>query len=408
MAIAFVLSMTLIPCLLTLFPAPPPEFVVRQRQSRLTHFLEWLGRPSRAFARAVLVASLLLTAGGALALSHLDTEANPMNYFLPGDPVRDAMQRVDHEFGGSSSFEFMVETKPEGLKDQAILHRLDELSRRLESLPGVTNVLSVLDSLRETRRILTDGDSDAVPGPDDHPNLAAQLYIFLESDSDFSRDMLQNYSLTRLTARVRMSEAHLLTAEEPRVAGWLSGEFGGDDLRVRSTGFIKLMSEMEDYLVTSQIRSLLVAFTVIGLMMFLLLRSFRLGLFAMIPNFVPIAGGLAFMSIAGIALDPGTVMIGSIALGLVVDDTVHFLVRLKRNLADHELPEAIARSMHQTGRPIILTSLILAGGFGTMIFGSFTPNVAFGAVSAVVILMAVAADLLLLPAALLVLRPKVR
>ena len=101
-------------------------------------------------------------------------------------------------------------------------------------------------------------------------------------------------------------------------------------------------------------------------------------------------------------------MIGSIALGLVVDDTVHFLVRLKRNLADHELPDAIARAMHQTGRPIILTSIILAGGFGTLGFGSFTPNVAFGAVSAVVILVAMLADLVLLPSALLVLNPRVR
>ena len=406
--VAFVLSMTVIPCVLSLVPAPPPAYVVRQRQGRLTHLLERLGRPSRGAARAVVLASLALTVAGGFAVGQLDTEANPMNYFLPGDPVREGMQRVDQELGGSSSFEFMVETAPGGLKDHAILQRLDDLATRLESLGGVTHVLSVLDSLRETRRVLTDGESDAVPGPDDHPHLAAQLYLFLESDSDFSRDMRENYSLTRLTARVRMSEANLITAEEPRVAGWLRDDFGSDGLRVRSTGFIKLMSEMESYLFTSQVRSLLVAFTVIGLMMFLLLGSLRLGLLAMIPNFVPIAAGLAFMAVAGIALDPGTVMIGSIALGLVVDDTVHFLVRLKRNLADHELPDAIARAMHQTGRPIILTSIILAGGFGTLGFGSFTPNVAFGAVSAVVILVAMLADLVLLPSALLVLNPRVR
>jgi len=99
-------------------------------------------------------------------------------------------------------------------------------------------------------------------------------------------------------------------------------------------------------------------------------------------------------------------MIGSIALGLVVDDTVHFMVRLRRNISKYDMETAVKNSMEETGRPIILTTLILTAGFFTLGFGSFLPNIAFGIISGVVILCAVIADLVLLPAILLTLKPR--
>ena len=405
-AIAFILSMTFIPCVLRYAKAPDPKFIERQRTGRVSRLLVWLGRPTPRRARITLAASvgLLLLAG--YGLTKLDTEANPMNYFLPGDPVRESMTRVDQELGGASSFEFLVTTPDGGLKDPQTLVRLEAFANRVETLPGVARVLSVLDTLKETRKALTDGEQAGIPTPADHPHLAAQLYLFLEGADDFRTMVQGDYSVARLTARVRLSEANKLQREVHRVDAWIE-ELNDPTLTIVPTGFVKLMSDMEGYLFRSQISSLGLAIVIITGMMFLLLRSVRLGLFSMIPNLVPIALGLAFMALLGYALDPGTVMIGSIALGLVVDDTVHYLVRLKRNLGGGSLEDAIDRSMAQTGRPIIVTSLILAGGFATMGLGSFTPNVAFGLVTAGVILFAVVADLVMLPAALLVVRPKV-
>ena len=113
------------------------------------------------------------------------------------------------------------------------------------------------------------------------------------------------------------------------------------------------------------------------------------------------------MVVLGIQLDPGTVMIATIALGLVVDDTCHFLVRLRRfTKHGQELPAAVAETMRQTGRPIILTSVILTSGFGVLTLGSFTTTFCFGVVCAFVLLTALVADLVVLPAALLLLRPR--
>ena len=112
--------------------------------------------------------------------------------------------------------------------------------------------------------------------------------------------------------------------------------------------------------------------------------------------------------ITSVPLDPSTVMIGSIALGLVVDDTVHFLARL-RPLAASGMPmeEAIAGAMHATARPLIVTSIVLVAGFSAMILASFTPNIYFGVVASVVIILALIADLIALPAMLVLIRPKI-
>jgi uncharacterized protein len=137
-------------------------------------------------------------------------------------------------------------------------------------------------------------------------------------------------------------------------------------------------------------------------MMGLLLRSARLAVFSMIPNLGPIVMGLGYMAVTGIALDAGTVMIGCVALALVVDDTVHLLVRYRRNLDRGDtLEDAVAHAVMGGGRPVIITSFLLIGGFLILTVGSFAPTVYFGLVTAIIIALALVCDLLVLPAMML-------
>lgn len=406
---AFLLSVTFVPCVLRAARPPDPRFIERQREGPITRLLGWLGAPTPRRVRRVAAASAVLVAASVWGVTRIDTGANPMNYFKADDPNRVATEAIDRAIGGTTSLEFLVTARDGALKEPAVLRQLDALQRRLEDLPAVHRVLSVLDGLREAHRYLTDGRPESAVLPDTRP-LAAQLYLTLEGDEDFGSLVQGNYSVARMTARANLSEAEALSARAEELEAELRRRFPGDGpygLRVESTGFVKLMGDMERYYFTSQVRSLLVAFAVIIAMMALLLRSWRLGLFSMIPNVLPILVGLAFMAAAGIHLDPGTVMIGSIALGLVVDDSVHYLVRLRRALrTGRPLAGAIEAAMRATGRPIILTSVILASGFAILGLASFTPTTYFGLVSAVVILLALVADLVVLPAALLLIRPR--
>lgn len=405
---AFFLSVTLAPALLAVMRAPDPQSIGHKVHHGLGRVLDFLGRPPSGFRRAVLVGAVPVVAWSVWSMAHLEVGANVMNYFRKNDPVRLDTEAMDEAFGGSTTVEFMLTAPDEGLLDPAVLHRIDELAQWTETLPGVSAGLSIVDAVKEFNRVLNGGDASHAVIPDSR-RMIATSYLMMEGEDDFNSMVRPDYSQGRLTARVKLSQAGELSRRMPEVEARLDRDYSDEKLQVEATGYIKLMGDMENYLVETQIRSFLLAFLTIVVMMFFLLRSIRLGLFAMIPNVVPIAMGMGFMRLVGIALDAGTVMIAGIALGLVVDDTIHFLVRLRRHgEAGKSMEEGIAATMAEAGRPIMFTSVILACGFAVMGFGSFTPNVNFGLVSAVVILFALAADLLLLPAALLAIRPRIQ
>jgi hypothetical protein len=300
----------------------------------------------------------------------------------------------------------MVTVAPGGLKEPAILGRVDGLAAWLRHGPVATEVVSVVDYLKEMHRAFTGDPVNGAVLPETR-DLVAQFYLLMEQRDDLDALVQGNYSVGRVTARVRLSDAEHLTARLGEIEPALAAAPGGDAMAVTTTGYSKLMAEIESYLVASQVRSFAAAFALVVVLLGLVLRSARLALFAMIPNVVPIAMGLGFMAMAGIPLDPGTVMIGGVAMGLVVDDTVHFLVRLRRHVASGgSLDEAVRRSLDQAARPIIATSITLAAGFGAMVAASFSPNAHFGVVTAVVIVLALIGDLIVLPAALLWLRPR--
>ncbi|OIP35758.1 MAG: hypothetical protein AUK47_16295 [Deltaproteobacteria bacterium CG2_30_63_29] len=404
---AFLLSITLVPALLVGVREPSPKYIEAQTKGRMHGLLIFLGRPTRTRIWATLAVTLIITVLSAVAIAGLDIGSNPMNYFKPSDPIRSDTMRVDEALGGTTTVEFLVEAPNRGMKNLEVLGRVEALQNTLAAMPAVVRVDSPLTSLYELNRLWTDGRPESAVLPDSEAKVGA-LFRMIEDDEFFTSMMQDDYSVARMTARVEMSKAGKLAAEFDRIERTLEEDYQSDDLKISATGFVKLMGNMEYYLLNSQIRSLLLAAVVVTFMIMLLLRSVRLALLSMIPNIVPILIGLGFMAAAGIALDPGTVMIGSIALGLVVDDTVHFMVRLRRNLlGGDELDVSIRRTMLQTGRPIIVTSVVLAFSFLSLTFGSsFAPNAYFGLVSALVISVALLADLLVLPASLLALRPK--
>ena len=132
-----------------------------------------------------------------------------------------------------------------------------------------------------------------------------------------------------------------------------------------------------------------------------------LGLFSMIPNIVPIGFALGVMSWTGVRLDPGTATTGAVALGLVVDDTLHFLHQFRDWVAKGaSLSEATERTLRVTGRALVMTTAILVTAFGSMLVASFTPNNNFGALAALTIALALVADLIVLPAAIALIKPR--
>lgn len=404
---AFLLSVTLAPALLSLAPPPSAAFVDRQRSGLLGRCLARLGRPSSRSSWSVIVGAAALAAMACLGLSRLAVGSNPINYLMEGDPVREDFEVVDERLGGSTSAEFLVRAPDGGLLEPDLLQRLEGLQRWISGMPGIGPTLSIVDALKVMNRAMHGGDPSKTSLPRTRAQ-AAQQALFLEGRDDFDAFVQDEYSIGRISARVKLSDADEAISHMEEVEDRLAREFRGLPLELEPTGLIQLMAKVDQYVLWSQIRSFVIAFLAITPVMMLLLRSLRLGLFAMIPNLSPLLIGLGFMGYATIALDPGTAMIASVALGLVVDDSVHFLHRVREHSREGtSLEAAIRASMESTGRPIVVTSLVLAAGYGVLGLGSFAPNVYFGIVTALVVLVALVAALVVLPAALLLVRPRI-
>jgi len=329
-----------------------------------------------------------------------------MNYFRDDDPVRTDLVYVDEHLAGATSLEVFIDTGAiDGIKSPGVLRKMERIQDFLEQLEGVGATVSLADYVKEMNRAMRGGDDADRRIPDTRAEVA-QLLLMLDDPRDLESLVDFDFQRARISATMRLSQSETLVAEVPGIEALLAREFPSP-MAASATGMSKLISNMEVYLLRSQLRSLGYAFLTVLFFMTLALRSLRLGLLSMIPNVLPIGMALGLMGWLDIPLDPGTAMTGAVALGLVVDDTVHFLHHFReRTLLGDDLGTATRITLHDTGRAITMTSIILVAGFWLLTLASFQPNIYFGLLCGIAILLALLANLVVLPAVLALVRPR--
>jgi predicted RND superfamily exporter protein len=258
-------------------------------------------------------------------------------------------------------------------------------------------VFSAVDLVKSLNRGYNEGREENFSIPSSAEAVAQQMFL-VEGSSDVEELLSDDYSKGRIIARVEMNKSQQVAHKTDEIKEKMNEIFSGEET-VEPTGIVYLMNRTEHYLLTTSIKSFLLAFIVITLAIMLMLQSIKLGALAMVPNLLPILFTMALMPVLGISLDVGTTMIAAIALGLVVDDTIHFLSRVKIERANAEdTKSAIAVTMNSVGRPIVFTSIVLAVGFLILVLASFSPLINFGLLSGIVIILALFFDLAVLPA----------
>jgi predicted RND superfamily exporter protein len=393
---AYLVTMTLVPAVLCLLGRRLPVAVPRS-SVLMDAIVRRFVAPPRLIVRFVLVGGLVVAGLSLASASRIQVGVDPMSWFRSDDPFRQATLLADRELGGATALELLVQAPAGRLGEPSTLMMLDEFERWLEANTPVTGCISVVELLKETTRTLSTGEDRhaRLPGM---AALTSSLLSVLANRGELERWLTGDESTARISCRLPLGEAGNLGGELAKVEAEIERRFSTSELVVEPTGYGALMVEMEHLLVRSQLLSLSVAFLVVLLMLAVLIRSLALGLTAMLPNLLPVLMGLGLMPFLGISLNPGTVMVAAVALGVVVDDTAHLLVAMRRHLnSGRTVEEALEGAIVDVGAPVVLTSVILATGMGLLMLGSFAPGVHFGAIAAVVALSALLADLWLLP-----------
>jgi len=408
---AFALNYTLGPYLLPWIAAShePGEDTSGRMDAiwaRWDRALAWLGELALNRAGQVMAVSVAVTAVGLWGLTYLETGSNPVEYFQESDPVRVDLEFIDQQLAGTTRLEVLIDTgTTDGVMEPDVLRGMETVQDWLGTVDGVGAAVSLADYVKVLRRALHGGAADEGRIPDTRAEVA-QLLLLLDDPEEIEALVDFDFRTARITTTVRASQADDLTARITELDALLEETFKPPTSAL-STGMSKLIANMDRYLFQSATQSMALAFVTVLLFMGLALRSVRLGLFSMIPNILPVALVIGIMGWTGIRLDPGTTMIGAVALGLVVDNTVHFLHHLRERVhAGDDIHEALLDTLMKTGRAVVTTSIVLVLGFELMLLASFNPNIYFGMLTGLAIAIALVADLVVLPAALVLIKPK--
>jgi hypothetical protein len=323
--------------------------------------------------------------------------------------VRQAFDEMDAHVGGTANVALLIDTgRGDGVKDVELLRRLERLQAWIQAYDHpelevdlVGNTISVLDVVKETNRALHDGDPKWYRLPDNDRALSELLFMFESAGpAQLRRFVTNDLRKMRMDIRVRWVDAPSYGPFTDYVERG-TREIVGDRADVRTTGSAYSLFSIISSLISDLMRSFGLAFIAISLMMIVMLRSVRLGLLAMVPNLLPIVAIMGLMGITGVPIDLVNLLIASIAIGIAVDDTIHYLHHFKAHHdVNGDVEGAIAHSVKHSGRAIAATSVILCIGFLVYTTADMYNLQRFGALIAATVMLAMLINILFAPALL--------
>jgi len=290
------------------------------------------------------------------------------------------------------------------------VHKLDKITSDLEGYSDEKNTIGKIFSLntivKESNRALHGNDQSYYVIPDNQALLSQELLLFENSGSDDLEDVVDSqFSKVRVTHKLNWAD----TIDTVEIINHIESKYKKifKDEEITITGIVPVLAHTQTQTVQSSAKSYIVAFLLITLMMIFIMGEIKMGLISMIPNLTPIILALSLMHIYKIPLDIFTFLVGPIALGLVVDDTIHFLHNFRRYYQQSgDITQAVENAFFTTGKAMVITTVVLSLGFYSYMFGSMSSVQNFGFLTGSVIIFALLIDLLLAPALMVVLAKK--
>jgi uncharacterized protein len=399
--LAWVLTFTFLPALLAIWPASaaPPA---REARGGLAMDRLLAGAARLAARRPwTVIAGVVLVLGATAAFAvMIRVETSYPNMFKRQTVLRQGIAFIEGNLGGSVDIELSIDSgRPDGVKDPRFLAGLEDVQQFLARQPEVSHTFSIADVLARMDGVMR-GDGPAGDRLPDSAEASAQyllLYALGSPREDLKDRIDVDNRWTLLSARAQLYSSSETLAFAERVRQFLRERH--PELRVNVTGRALLYSAMQEDLAANTVRAFATAFVPITLVQAALFRSLKVGALTMLPNLLPILAVFGLMGLLGIPLDPGSALVASVAIGVVVDDTVHFFSRYLGSRGAGASPaEAVERTLLAVGRPVIYTTAILALGFSLFSFSQFTFIAYFGQLAACAMVLALGADLLMTPA----------
>ena len=426
----FILCLLIIPIVYSFLPLPKQEHLKHQNRKWMTMLLNWMVNVVKTKRIEVYIISIIMLTVSIVGINYIKISGRFIDDMPKNTEFYDDIKYFDEEFDGILPLEIYIDLKrKKGVTNASIIKNMQEIEEVIKSQTKynkseknderlLSRPISVVSLLKYTKQAYFNGNPKYYQLPDAQDR--SFIFAFArKSSSDF--DLLNNFvdstgRYTRITTFMKDIETEdmerieeNLNKEINKIIDKKGGISEGNDklnkkrAEVFLTGKAYLFQKGTYFLVENLVWSLGLAILLISLFMAYLFRNFRMIIISLIPNLLPLLITAGLMGYIGIPIKPSTILIFSIAFGISVDDTIHFLAKYRQELQDNnwQIKKSVYNSVRETGLSMFYTSIVLFFGFSVFIVSNFGGTVALGALVSMTLLLAMLSNLLLLPSLLM-------
>ena len=404
----FFLCLIIIPIIYSYMPLPKEKHLAHLGKNYIKSFVDWTDNTVRNHTFKVFTTAIVLLVLGIIGMYQIKVSGSIIEDMPKKTGFFDDILFYENEFDGVMPLEIMIDTKrKKGALKSVTLKRINELQETIEEIPELSKPVSIVNLVKYSKQAYYNGNPEYYELPTKQEEAFILSYI-KNSTKDGNGNMMKSYvdstgQYARVTTFMRDIGTDKMKKIEERLQEKIDKLFPSERYTVTMTGKAYVFEKGTHYLVKNLVLSLLFAIVLISLLMAYLFRSFKMIIVSLVPNLLPLIITAGLMGFLGVPIKPSTILVFSIAFGISVDDTIHFLAKYRQELIanDWKIKRSVFSTMKEAGVSMFYTSVVLFFGFSVFTLSSFGGTVALGGLVAATLLFAMLSNLILLPALLL-------
>lgn len=403
----FILCLLVIPIIYTFLPYPQERHLEHLNKKWIGGFVDWTVRMVREQQIAIYATSLILIIVSIIGMYQIKISGSLIEDMPKEEAFFKDIRFFEEEFDGIMPLEIMVDTKrKKGVMKLSTLKKMEALEDLIDDIPELSRPISVVSLVKYSKQAYYNGNPKFYQLPTSQENSFILSYA---KNSSSETNLLENFvdstgQFARITTYMKDIGTDKMERIEEDLQNKINKVFQPEErYNVTMTGKALVFQKGTKYLVKNLAISLSLAIFLISLFMAYMFRSFRMIIVSLIPNLLPLLITAGLMGYLGVPIKPSTILVFSIAFGISVDDTIHFLAKYRQELqANHwKIRKSVYAALRETGVSMFYTSIVLFFGFIVFTTSSFGGTVALGALVSATLLFAMLSNLLLLPSLLL-------
>jgi predicted RND superfamily exporter protein len=405
----FIICILVIPIIYSFLPIPGDKHLEHLNKKWIVSLFDWMASTVKTKKIEIYTISIILLAVSIIGIYKIEISGSLIDDLPKNTEFFEDIMFYEKEFNGILPLEIYIDTKrKKAVTKLSTIKKMKVLEDIISEIPELSRPISIVSLVKYSKQAYYNGNPKYYQVPTTQENSFILSYAKNSTSGTDGIDLIKNFvdstgQYTRISTFMRDIKIERMERIEEKLDYEISKIMPKDRYEVYLTGKAYLFQQGTYFLVKNLILSLSLAIVLISIFMAYMFRNFRIIIISLIPNLLPLLITAGLMGFIGVPIKPSTILIFSIAFGISVDDTIHFLAKYRQELQDNkwQIKKSVYNAIKETGISMFYTSVVLFFGFSVFIVSNFGGTVALGALVSATLLLAMLSNLLLLPSMLL-------